>query len=181
MTSTGKPSQAETCTYTFAGSATPTGPRPAGPRSPPASCAHQLRNSGRRKQMFAKMGRHGILAAALGFALAIAVPGAAAAAPSHALEFAAGEACTFSLAIDVHAAGKRVTQEHNGVMVSTGTAAALTFINLATGESVSFRSNGAVQIAEPAGGGRTTLTLDGHNVVILFPSDTTAGPSTTLH
>jgi hypothetical protein len=128
-----------------------------------------------------KWARNGILAAALGFALAIAVPGAAAAAPSHALEFAAGEACTFSLAIDVDAAGKRVTQEHNGVMVSTGTGGALTFINLATGESVSFRSNGAVQIAEPAGGGRTTLTLDGHNVVILFPSDTTAGPSTTLH
>src|SRR3954462_3687358 len=46
MTRTGKPSQAETCTYTFAGSTTPTGPRPAGPRSPPASCAHQLWNSG---------------------------------------------------------------------------------------------------------------------------------------
>src|SRR4051795_4608764 len=47
MTRTGNPLMAETCTYTFAGSATPTGPRPAGPRSPPASCAHQLRNSGR--------------------------------------------------------------------------------------------------------------------------------------
>jgi hypothetical protein len=132
--------------------------------------------------MFAGRGRRTLLAAGLGLALAVTVAGPASAA-THDIVFKKSEACTFALGIDITAVGtnaERVTQDRSGRIISAGTGLALTFTNVRTGAQVSFTSNGAVTIDQPVGNGITIKTLTGHNVVILGPGDTPAGPSTTL-
>jgi len=57
----------------------------------------------------------------------------------------------------------------------------LTFTNLSTGKSLTLDSNGSVQIKKDNGDGTQTVTNLGHNVIILFPTDVPAGPSTTLY
>jgi hypothetical protein len=57
----------------------------------------------------------------------------------------------------------------------------LTFTNTETGESIAFPSNGSVQRTTVNADGTSTVQATGHNVVILFPTDIPAGPSTTLY
>ncbi|HEY3259271.1 MAG TPA: hypothetical protein VGJ95_03235, partial [Pseudonocardiaceae bacterium] len=57
----------------------------------------------------------------------------------------------------------------------------LTFTNLATGKVVQLASNGSVSWATINSDGTTTVEITGHNVLILFPTDTPPGPSTTLY
>jgi hypothetical protein len=64
--------------------------------------------------------------------------------------------------------------------ITAGTGSALTFTNMLSGKTLSLRSNGAVQKNVFNADGTTTTTLTGHNVLILFPTDLPAGPSTTL-
>jgi hypothetical protein len=64
--------------------------------------------------------------------------------------------------------------------VTAGRGQALTFTNLSTGATYSTRSNGAVQQVEYHSDFSTTLTTTGHNILIFFPTDVPAGPSTTL-
>ena len=55
------------------------------------------------------------------------------------------------------------------------------FTNLGTGDTLSLKANGSVEkIALHPDGTQTWMTM-GHNVLILFPSDVPAGPSTTLY
>lgn len=109
----------------------------------------------------------------------------AAAAEPDTLVFPAGTACTFDLQIDVSGGNQQFREftDKNGNVVRTlaaGTGSALTFTNLSNGETFSTMSNGAVS--------RRTFNLDrsftetdtGHTVLILFPTDIPAGPSTTL-
>lgn len=68
----------------------------------------------------------------------------------------------------------------NGRTVAAGTGSTLVFTNLSTGKSLTLKSNGAPQQTTINGDGTQTVTAEGHNVVILFPTDSPAGPSTTL-
>ena len=122
--------------------------------------------------------------AAVASTAALAVfPGAAAAAD---LTFPAGVACDFELALDV-AGGDQ--HEHTFVdangntvrILSAGVGSQLTFTNLASGETLALRANGAVMRTVFNADGSQTVTTTGHNVLILFPTDVPAGPSTTLY
>jgi hypothetical protein len=74
--------------------------------------------------------------------------------------------------------------DRNGNVVRTleaGKGFDLTFTNLESGESIAFPSNGSVSRTTINADGVNTVQATGHNVVILFPSDVPAGPSTTLY
>lgn len=125
---------------------------------------------------------------AVALASAIAVTGAvdaSAADPFHA-DFPAGTACSFGLTID-GSGGKQVTRtflDANGNPVrilTAGRGPALTFTNTSSRATFSTRGNGAVANVVVHPDGSQTVTLTGHNVLILFPSDVPAGPSTTLY
>jgi hypothetical protein len=131
--------------------------------------------------------RRRVRAALIGVAALIA---AAMPVPAQAADFEvvlpAGLACEFELMV-AGTGGATVTREFtdaNGNIVRTLTAGrgqALTFTNVSTGESVSLRSNGAVTTTTFNADGSSTLRSTGHNVIILFPSDVPAGPTTTLY
>jgi hypothetical protein len=102
------------------------------------------------------------------------------------VELPAGLACTFELRIE-GTGGKQVVKEFldkNGDIVRTltaGTGSALTFTNVGTGASLALRSNGAVTEVTFNSDGSQTWISTGHNILILFPSDIPAGPTTTLY
>ena len=56
----------------------------------------------------------------------------------------------------------------------------MSFTNLTTGNTFSTKSNGAVAHITFNSDGSFTETDTGHNVLILFPTDVPAGPSSTL-
>ncbi len=124
---------------------------------------------------------------ALAVAVALALPAGAARAQEHDLELPAGEACSFALGIDFGGSGKRVERDFydaEGNLVrslSAGVGSQLTFTNLANGETLALRANGAVMRTVFNADGSQTVTTTGHNVLILFPTDVPAGPSTTLY
>jgi hypothetical protein len=98
----------------------------------------------------------------------------------------AGVACAgFDLGV-VGIGDKRIMREfthRNGNVVRTlfaGKRYTLTFTNLSTGESLTLPANGSVQRTTVNSDGTSTVVSTGHNVIILFPSDLPAGPSTTL-
>src|SRR3954468_14424532 len=66
-------------------------------------------------------------------------------------------------------------------MLSAGVGFQLTFTNLSTGATTALPANGAVMKTVYNADGTRTVTTTGHNVLILFPSDVPAGPSTTLY
>ena len=100
--------------------------------------------------------------------------------------FPAGNACEFDLQID-GSGGNQVQREFfdkDGNLVRTlsaGTGSALTFTNLGTGAALALQSNGAVSHVTKGPGGLDTWDSNGHNVIILFPTDDPPGPSTTLY
>jgi hypothetical protein len=113
----------------------------------------------------------------VGIVLPIDAAGASAA--SFTLDFPAGQACSFALHIS-GTDGNSTTPRHdaNGLIVSAGTGAALTFSG--HGNSVSLPSNGAATLTRTSPDGSSTIQLAGNNILILFPTDNPAGPSTTL-
>ncbi len=125
--------------------------------------------------------------ATLGMAVLVGgVVPATAAEPDFVVDLPAGTACGFDLRIEGEGGNTitRTFEDQNGNVVrvlETGTGSALTFTNLATGASFSTRSNGAVRNTELNADGSSTVTSMGHNVLILFPTDVPAGPSTTLY
>ena len=98
----------------------------------------------------------------------------------------AGQACNFDLQIDGAGTGNQVYREFldkNGNVVRTltaGTGFGLTFTNLGNGATLSLKSNGAVTHVTKGADGVDTWVSTGHNVIILFPTDSPPGPSTTL-
>ena len=110
---------------------------------------------------------------------------ATAADPDFTLVFPAGTACNFNLQIDGSGGNSHVrefTGKNGNVVrsIQAGTGSALRFTNLDTGNTVSTKSNGAVSHITFNPNGSQTQTLTGHNVLILFPTDTPTGPSTML-
>ena len=82
---------------------------------------------------------------------------------------------------------KRIMREftdRNGNVVRTlaaGKGFTLTFTNLSTGNSLTLPSSGSVQRTTFNSDGTSTVVSTGHNVLIFFPTDIPAGPSTTLY
>ena len=102
------------------------------------------------------------------------------------LVFPAGSACEFDLQIDGTGGNqhyREFSDKNNNVVrtLSAGTGSALTFTNLGTGATLALQSNGAVSHVTKGPGGVDTWVSTGHNVIILFPTDTPPGPSTTLY
>lgn len=115
----------------------------------------------------------------------LAIPSIAAA---WTLDFPAGYACAdFDLRIDgsnnPHQVYKEFHDKNGNVVrrLTAGKGAGLTFKNLSTDATLALKSNGAVDNVSVASDGTETHVSTGHNVLILFPTDIPAGPSTTLY
>jgi len=97
-----------------------------------------------------------------------------------------GQGCGFELLINI-SGGKaqyREFYDRNGNLVRTisaGRGFDLTFTNTDTGKSLPFPSNGSVSRTTINPDGSTSTVATGHNVLILFPTDVPAGPTTTLY
>ncbi len=127
-----------------------------------------------------------LLACMMAGALGSASLASAADPPDFTIDFPAGSACAFELLIE-GSGGNQVYREfldkNDNVIrtLSAGTGSALTFTNLDTGATFSSKSNGAVTHVTYNPDGPSTWVTTGHNVLILFPTDTPPGPSTTLY
>jgi hypothetical protein len=127
------------------------------------------------------------VAAVLACTAVFVVSADAAVAAPHDLELDAGVACDFALAIDFEGGDKRVDRTFvdaagNPVRaLSAGVGFQLTFTNLSNDATFALRANGAVMHTVFNADGSQTVTATGHNVLILFPTDVPAGPSTTLY
>jgi hypothetical protein len=126
------------------------------------------------------------LAVASALAVGTSVP-VSAAAPDFSIVLPAGVACAaFDLGVE-GTGDKRIMREftdRNGNVVRTlaaGKGYTLTFTNLSTDSSLTLPSNGSVQRTTVNSDGTSTVVSTGHNVVIFFPTDIPAGPSTTLY
>jgi len=123
------------------------------------------------------------VACATALTSAVALAGAGTAHADFSTVFPAGTACTFDLGV-TGVGGNRQTMtftDKDGNLVrvlSAGTGSALTLTNGT--KSLSLRSNGAVSRTVYNADGSSTVTVTGHNLLILFPTDEPAGPSTTL-
>jgi hypothetical protein len=112
-------------------------------------------------------------------------PATAADPPDAVFEFPAGVACDFPLRVEVFG-GNQVMKEfrdENGNivrMLSAGKGSLLVFENLSTGATLSLTTGGSVTQTTFNPDGSQTVTGTGHTVLILFPTDVPAGPSTTL-
>ncbi len=124
------------------------------------------------------------LVSALG--TATAVP-ASAAAEDFEFLLPAGLACAGFDVLVQGTGDNRIMREftdQNGDVVRTlaaGKGFDLTFTNLSNDNVLALPSNGSVQRTTINGDGTTTFVITGHNVLILFPTDIPAGPSTTLY
>jgi hypothetical protein len=128
-----------------------------------------------------------LIVAAAGAALLLVGPMAGTVA-AHDLDLDPGVACTFGLGIDVDEPGPgmvyREWYDADGNLMRTlqaGTGVALTFTNMDTGATYSTPWNGSVISTVYAPDGSQTVTMTGHTILIMFPTDVPAGPSTTLY
>jgi hypothetical protein len=106
-----------------------------------------------------------------------------ASAQEHDLVLDPGVACDFGLGLDGGAfpPERKTFTDPNGnpITVLAGKSGAVTYTNLATEESLTFRSRGtALRITEMSDGTQL-LEFSGNVGIILFPTDVPAGPSTT--
>ena len=141
-----------------------------------------------RLSLLARLARNlaGPVVAALLLAGAAAAPATAA---THDTVIPAGVACAgFDLGIDfgapVGGSVGREFRDHDGNVVRTltaGTGYALTFHNDEAGKSLALPSNGYASTTRFGPDGLATVASQGHTVIILFPTDHPAGPSTTLY
>jgi len=118
----------------------------------------------------------------LGFAQPVVAAGPA----DFVLVLPAGTACDFELSIAIRGGPQvnKVFVDKNGNVVRTlsaGTGSELLFTNISTGATFSTKSNGAVNQTTINPDGSSKVTMLGHNILILFPSDVPHGPSTTLY
>lgn len=116
---------------------------------------------------------------------ALAVP-AVAAEPDWQVEFPAGVACTFPLTISGIGTSQvyREFPVRDGVVrvLNAGRGSANTYTNMDTSASFTSKANGSVlSTTTTLADGSSTSALTGHTVVIMFPTDVPAGPTTTLY
>jgi hypothetical protein len=134
-----------------------------------------------------RRGRRRLAVALIGAAvLLVGAVGPTSAADYH-VDFPAGMACDFELAVDIDVVGPQSSHEFadkDGNVVwalSAGRGNELTFTNLASGATLSLRATGAVTRTYPHPDGSVTQVYTGMNVLIMYPTDKPAGPSTTLY
>lgn len=128
-----------------------------------------------------------MLIKSLSAAAAVAALTFAPMAPANAVTFTlpAGLACSFELQIE-QTGDRQVHKEFvapDGTvrMLDAGKGSDLVFTNTDTGATYSLAGNGAVRWERvDTATGTSRLTVTGHTVVIYFPADNPAGPSTTL-
>jgi hypothetical protein len=108
--------------------------------------------------------------------------------PDAVIDLPAGSACPgFDLRVEIWNNENRVVREFrdkNGNVVrvlTAGQGSDLVFTNLSTHQTLSLAGNGAVEHISLNPDGSQTWVVTGHNVLILFPTDVPAGPSTTLY
>ena len=97
----------------------------------------------------------------------------------------AGGACAgFDLGVEGHGGYVRTKEFEarggNFVHIEKGKGSSLTFTNLSSGETFRLPSSWTMTKYVSHPDGTATVTSTGHNVLILFPTDRPAGPSTTL-
>jgi hypothetical protein len=98
-----------------------------------------------------------------------------------------GVACSFGLGIYVTGEFPegREFRDKNGNLVrllQAGKGVSLTFVNMSTGARFGpIKTGGTVRSVRYNADGTSTETLTGHNLVIFFPTDVPAGPSTVLY
>ncbi|HET9645677.1 MAG TPA: hypothetical protein VFP68_20500 [Burkholderiaceae bacterium] len=98
--------------------------------------------------------------------------------------FPAGVACQFELKVEGDGSGVRVNKVPGGgrwTSISAGTGSDLKLTNVSNGSWITLEGNGAVNLTRPSDNGSYISTLTGHNIVFMYPTDTPAGPSTTLY
>jgi hypothetical protein len=123
---------------------------------------------------------------AVALMLALAGSAAPAVAAPFSFELDPGQGCAFGLGVSGTGGDHRgghtfVDANGNPVrIIDAGRGSRLTFTNLSTGATLTLRANGAVTNTVINPDGSSTVTTTGHNVLILFPTDVPAGPSTTL-
>jgi hypothetical protein len=135
--------------------------------------------------------RLGAVAAALVTVIAFPTPSVAAppAGNVDVIVLPAGVACpTFDLRIEITSNPNRPEpkefRDKNGNLVrviDVGRGNKLVFTNLSTGQTLSLRPNGSGSITRVNPDGTLTVSNTGHNVLVLFPTDVPAGPSTILY
>jgi len=107
--------------------------------------------------------------------------------PDQVLVLPSNLACEFPLQIEIweiHPNVIREFKDKNGFVrsLSAGKGSALRFTNLDNNKTFSTRPNGSVlHTTTYQSDGSYTQTNTGHTILILFPTDVPAGPSTTLH
>ena len=123
-----------------------------------------------------------------GSAQPIAAPAPPPPPPDLVIDLPAGLACAgFGLRVEIWGNPNRVYRQfldRNGNivrMLSAGKGNTLAFTNVSTGEQLWLQPNGAVGQVVLNLDGSYTETDTGHNVLVLFPTDVPAGPSTTLY
>ena len=99
-----------------------------------------------------------------------------------------GQACAeFGITIDITTPDHRVERtfyDKNGNPVrylSAGKGNQLVFANSATGFTLTVKTGGSVEQKTPNPDGTETWVTTGHELLILFPTDTPPGPATTLY
>lgn len=133
--------------------------------------------------MFGSKRKHtGIAAlAALSLLLSVAVT------PAAALTLEPGQGCDFGLSVDTGNGGpqhyREATDKDGNVLwwLSAGRGNDLVFTNLDSGATFSTNATGAAWKGVPHPDGSLTVTMTGQNVLIMFPTDVPAGPSTTIY
>ncbi len=123
-----------------------------------------------------------------GVAVGLVLASASAGAQDAVIDLPAGSACAgFDLRVEIWATPNRVSRQFtdkNGNIVRTftgGKGNSLAFTNLLTGATLALRPNGSVEQVALLPDGSQQWVVTGHNVLILFPTDVPAGPSTTIY
>jgi hypothetical protein len=133
-------------------------------------------------------GSRKLIAAAATLGLLLAAPAAQAAETPDPIQLDPGVASPgFGLLITFAGEGNQlykefVDQAGNPVRIlSAGQGWRLTFTNTTTGESITLRPSGSVSDITINPDGSQSWVNRGQNVLILFPTDVPAGPTTTLY
>jgi hypothetical protein len=126
-----------------------------------------------------------IFTSMLAIALGLVNPATAA---DYSFTLPAGWACSgFDLTVNIDVSDHQVYKEwtdENGYpvrIISAGKGNALQFVNETTGATFSLKANGSVSHTTINPDGTSTVSSEGHNVIILFPTDEPPGPTTTLY
>lgn len=130
-----------------------------------------------------------LAACAAAATLGITVPAYADTPPDFSVTFPAGLGCAFELRIDGwygndNRVERTFKEDKNGYIrsISAGIGSALRYTNTSNQKTLSTKANGAVTHTMTYNqDGSQTVSSNGHNVLVLFPTDFPPGPATILY